>query len=394
MSSAAPTAREFDIQAMRMDGEPAAIWDSALRNASSPEAPHIYKKDGYYYLVIAEGGTEHYHAVTVARSKDIKGWYEGNPANPVMTHRQFGFHCPIANVGHADLVETPEGNWYAVLLASRTFDGIHKNFGRETFICPVIWERGWPVFSPLSGKIDWEYPADEHLPWTEYEKERELDDFDSDKLALCWNFWGTPFEDFWNISESCLNLKCLKRPVTGPLKPMQRNNEKIYNNCISFVGRRQTYADFEASCKMMFMPEENECAGFIVMQAMNHQYKVQRVCKDGKQFVQLVLSTAEFDVPAHFPGFTSETKETVLNEIPWNHPDIVIHFTARGEDYNFYCGTSADAMEALYEHADGRLINPEKVGGMVGTMLGMFASANGNESHNYAAFDWFKYGQD
>lgn len=382
---------EFDIHTMKMASEPVAIWDSALRNASSPEAPHIYKKDGYYYLVIAEGGTEHYHCVTVARSKDLKGWYEGNPANPVMTHRQFGFHCPIANVGHADLVETPKGNWYAVLLASRTMDGIYKNFGRETFICPVIWERGWPVFSPQSGKIDWEYPADNDLPWTEYENEKELDDFNEEKLAPCWNFWGTPFEDFWKVSESSLKLKCLKRSVTGPLKPMSMTHKKIYDNNISFVARRQIYTDFEVSCKMNFMPIENESAGFIVMQAMNHQYKVQRVCKDGHQLVQLVLATADFNVPPHIPGFTSRTSETVLHEIPWNHADIIIDFIAKGEDYCFYCGTSMEDLTPLYEHADGRKINPEKVGGMVGTMLGMYASGNGKDSHNIAAFDWFAH---
>lgn len=382
---------EFDIHEMKMAGEPVAIWDSALRNASSPEAPHIYKIGEYYYLVIAEGGTEHFHAVTVARSKEIKGWYEGNPANPVMTHRHFGYNYPIANVGHADLVDTPNGNWYAVVLASRTIEGIHKNLGRETYICPVIWERDWPIFSPMSGKIEWEYPADKDLPWTEYEKEKEVDDFDSEKLALCWNFWGTPFQDFWSVSDSCLRLKCLKRSLTEPLQEMRRDKEKVYDDCVSFVARRQLHVNFEASCKMHFMPENNDCAGLAIMQASNHQYKVQRVCVDGKQLLQLVLVTAEFAVPAHIPGFTSTTTQTVLKEIPWESADVVIRLTAKGQDYNFYCGTSKEDMAVLYEHADGKVINPEIVGGMVGTMVGMYASGNGRDSDNVAAFDWFAY---
>lgn len=122
---------EYDLTNYKMIGEPVAIWDSALRSASSPESPHIYKVGEYYYLIIAEGGTEHYHAVTMARSKELMGWYEGNPANPVMTHRQFGFSCPITNVGHADLVDTASGNWYAVLLASRAVGGYYKNLGRD-----------------------------------------------------------------------------------------------------------------------------------------------------------------------------------------------------------------------------------------------------------------------
>lgn len=77
-----------------------------------------------------------------------------------------GFCCPITNVGHADLVELPDGSWYAVMLASRLIDGTGKNIGRETFLCPVIWERDWPVFSPETGKVEWEYPAPECLPDT------------------------------------------------------------------------------------------------------------------------------------------------------------------------------------------------------------------------------------
>ena len=123
---------KFDIENFRMAGEPVTIFNSALRGAAAPEAPHIYHIGSYYYLVIAEGGTEHYHSVVVARSKELFGFYEGNPANPVMTHRHMGFKAPIINVGHADLVELPDGSWYAVMLASRLIDGTGKNLGRET----------------------------------------------------------------------------------------------------------------------------------------------------------------------------------------------------------------------------------------------------------------------
>lgn len=385
-------AAEYDIHNFKMLGEPVAIWDSALRNAASPEAPHIYKVGDYYYLMIAEGGTEHYHAVTVARSKEVLGWYEGNPANPIMTHRQFGFDYPIANVGHADLVDTPNGNWYAVVLASRTIEGIHKNLGRETYICPVIWERDWPVFSPKSGKIDWEYPADADLPWTEYKDDVVIkDDFEDEKLALCWNFWGTPYEDFWQISDSHLRLKCLKRSITEPLKPMIMDAPKVYDDCISFVGRRQVHVDFEAACEMSFLPEAKESAGMIVMQASNHQYRVERVQEDGKQLLRLVLVTADFEIPAYMPGFTSVTHEKVLAQVPWEQEKVVLKFAAKGQDYNFYYGDNVKNLQPLYEHADGKLINPEIIGGMVGTLLGMFASGNGIESEKEAAFDWFSY---
>ena len=156
----------YDVKEGKVCGERKKIWNSALRKAWAPEAPHIYHIGDYYYLLIAEGGTEHFHSVMIARSETIDGWYEGYKGNPIMTHRHLGLYYPIDNIGHADLVDTPDGEWYAVMLGSRIIDGQHKNFGRETWICPVIWERGWPVFSPGTGKMEWTYPMPKNLPWT------------------------------------------------------------------------------------------------------------------------------------------------------------------------------------------------------------------------------------
>lgn len=399
-------AAEYDIEGYKLIGEPVAIWDSALRGAGSPEAPHIYKIGEYYYLMIAEGGTEHYHAVTVARSKTVLGWYEGNPANPVMTHRQFGFDYPIGNVGHADFVDTPEGNWYAVMLASRTIEGIHKNLGRETYICPVLWERDWPIFSPRTGKLEWEYPADESLPWTEYPREVERDEFDQEELAMYWAFWGTPYDDYWRIGNSRLYLKCLPHGMAEDLKGF--GYPKKVGDCVSFLGRRQRQINFNVSLSMEFMPKGAEAAGFAVMQASNHQIRVERAvagegslrpdtiwqCRQqpaGTQVLRLVLSTCDFDTPPYFPNFTSKTNTTVLAEVPWDKESIVIRLRAVGERYVFSYGENEVRELPLGGEVDGKLINPEKVGGMVGTLLGMFATSNRTESGNEAAFDWFWY---
>ena len=144
----------------------------------------------------------------------------GNPCNPVLTHRHLGYGYPVENIGHADLVETPDGDWYAVCLGVRIIEGQHMNLGRETFLCPVRFERGWPVFCPDSGKVEEEYPADGKLLWKESVPEITRDDFNSEKLDMCWNFWGTPYQDFWKIEEGRLKLKCLPRPL-------DRNPDKI-----------------------------------------------------------------------------------------------------------------------------------------------------------------------
>mgnify|MGYP002627382974 FL=1 len=104
-----------------------------------PEGPHIYKKDGWYYLLISEGGTEMGHNLTVARSRDIWGPYESNPANPILTHfRTVAENNQIQATGHGDFVEAPDGSWWVVFLAFRRYGGDYHHLGRETYLAPEI----------------------------------------------------------------------------------------------------------------------------------------------------------------------------------------------------------------------------------------------------------------
>ena len=142
--------REFDPVAQTLVGDEHVLWTGAVVGAVWAEGPHLYRRDGWYYLLASEGGTEFHHAVTVARSRVVTGGYTGDPANPVLTHRTLGHGHPVTNVGHADLVETPDGGWAAVLLGSR---GLDSTLGRESFRVPVVWEHGWPVFAPGVGQV-------------------------------------------------------------------------------------------------------------------------------------------------------------------------------------------------------------------------------------------------
>ncbi|MGV8981041.1 family 43 glycosylhydrolase [Clostridium sp.] len=151
--------QELDLNTMKLVGERRALWDGALKTAFFVEGPHLYKVNGYYYIMVAEGGTEHFHSVTIARSKNIFGPYEANPGNPILTHRHLGKNYAITSVGHADIVETQNGQWYMVALASRPYGGYYKNLTRETFLIPMIWEDGWPIVSPGTGKVEFTYPV-------------------------------------------------------------------------------------------------------------------------------------------------------------------------------------------------------------------------------------------
>ena len=122
----------------------------------SVEGPHIYYKDGWYYLMEAEGGTEYGHHEVILRSRDIYGPYEKNPHNPILSHVSRKRH-PIQATGHADLIEAPDGKWWAVFLAIRVKPRpLLHHLGRETFLAPVEWKDGWPVIGE-NGNVELEY---------------------------------------------------------------------------------------------------------------------------------------------------------------------------------------------------------------------------------------------
>ncbi|MCR4853211.1 MAG: glycoside hydrolase family 43 protein [Prevotella sp.] len=112
-----------------------------------PEGPHIYKKDGWYYLLISEGGTELAHHLTIARSRNIYGPYEANPQNPILTNcSRKGQGMQVQGTGHGDFVQAKDGSWWVVFLAYRNYGGSYHHLGRETYLAPVSWPKGeWPV---------------------------------------------------------------------------------------------------------------------------------------------------------------------------------------------------------------------------------------------------------
>lgn len=128
----------------QLTAEVRALWQGT-GNQASPEGPHVYRRNGYYYCLLAEGGTERTHSVAIARARDLDGPWEPCPHNPILTHR--GTESAVQNVGHADLLETDTGEWIAVYLGVRPrgfTPKFHVN-GRETFLADVDWAGDWPI---------------------------------------------------------------------------------------------------------------------------------------------------------------------------------------------------------------------------------------------------------
>ncbi len=116
----------------------------------APEGAHLLKKDGYYYLFQAEGGTGTGHRISVSRSKKLFGVYEPCPYNPIM--RQTDELAGLQRCGHGKPVKTPKGEWYMVYLCGRQIDGKYSMLGRETAMDPIYWDaEGWPMVNRLQG---------------------------------------------------------------------------------------------------------------------------------------------------------------------------------------------------------------------------------------------------
>jgi beta-xylosidase len=138
---------KIDLKTGQRLEEPRDLW--AGTGLMFPEAPHIYKIGDWWYLMIAEGGTERGHGVSISRSKSITGPFEGGPNNPFLSARSTA--RPIQNTGHGDLVQLSNGDWVMVLLGMRT-RGMTRSFsslGRETFATNVTWHDGWPSAEPV-----------------------------------------------------------------------------------------------------------------------------------------------------------------------------------------------------------------------------------------------------
>jgi alpha-N-arabinofuranosidase len=357
--------QQLDLEAMRLSGEQYVIWDGAVKNAVWSESPHLYKIDGRYYLLTAEGGTAHHHAVMVARSDTINAPYEGNRGNPILTHRQLGLDYPIVGAGHADLVQTQTGAWWLVLLAMRPYGGYFYNLGRETFLAPVRWEDGWPIVSAGTGKVELTYPAPD-LPEHDWPTAPERDDFDQPTLALPWFFLRTPRSDFWSLRDRSGWLRLRLRPehFAEPVNP-------------SFVGRRQAHIHFAAQTLLEFSPRtEHECAGLVLRQNEDFQFRFVVTCTD-RVVIRLIKRAAGVD--------------ELLAEQPLGAERCWLKVEAHEQAYTFWAATEPEQWQVIAENVDGRILSTPVAGGFVGAVIGLYASSNGQASDTVADFDWFEY---
>lgn len=357
--------RRLDLAGGRLVGPEHVLWRGAFVDATWTEAPHLYLVDGRYHLVTAEGGTERHHAVMVARAEHVTGPYVGSPDNPVLTHRHLGRDHPVVGTGHADLVALADDTWWAVLLAMRPHDGGH-NLGRETFLVPVSWQDGWPVFAPGAGVVSLDEPRAPDLPAHPWPAVPERDDFDGPGLDLAWNVLRTSGDTWWSLTErpGHLRLRARAETVADRAQP-------------SFLARRQQHLRFRAATELDFTPRTStDCAGLVLLQNDEHHLRLV-VTADGTGRRLLAIRRQA--------GVDEE-----LAAIPLAEGPLRLGVVADGQDYALRHAGPDGGWRTLVV-ADGHVLSTEVAGGFTGAYMGPYASGNGLASDAVADFAWFDY---
>jgi alpha-N-arabinofuranosidase len=359
--------QELDCKNMKLVGESMAIWKGALKDVIWPEGPHLYKIGEYYYLLHAEGGTGPEHCISVARSKNLFQWFEGCPRNPIFTHRQLGMDYPIIYVGHGDLVDDGEGNWYIVMLASRPCEK-HSSMGRETFLAKVTWENDWPVINAGVGKLEDKV----ELPFEEYRFGKEESNHDH------FHFYSEELDDrFLGIIKRNKDMYSLKKRP-GFLRMYAQKEVVSKKENASYLGVRQKNYRFLVSTGMEFNPEQlGESAGIVLYQNHENHLRMEIVkSEDGRNF----------QVTSCIHGV-----EQIISELQLKQEGLVeIQLKATDQKAEVLVDEKGN-LKQVAKNISLLPYTTEEAGGFVGCTMGMYVTANGNSSKNYADYAWFSY---
>lgn len=335
------------------------------------EGPHLYKRNGYYYLLTAEGGTGLEHAVTLARSKEITGPYEVHPQNPIITSVN-NPELPIQKAGHADIVETQNGEWYMVHLCGRPLSNGRCTLGRETCIEKVVWgEDGWLRLEDGGNTPSVYVPAPE-LPEYKFPAQPSRDNFDSEKLNVNFATLRVP------LMEDSMSLR--ERPGFLRLKGRESLSSK-HNQAL--VARRQQSFCYTASTCLEFEPDSfRQMAGLICIYDTQNFYYI-NISRDevlGKCLSIITCDNDKFDEPLENP-ITIEGWDRCHLKVEVNYDRLQFYYSADGEKWQSV-GKVFDASTLSDEYCNE--------GWFTGAFVGMCCQ-DLNGTRKPADFDYFEY---
>jgi len=355
---------EIDPTTGRQLSESRAVWHGT--GGRYPEGPHIYNKDGWYYLLISEGGTELAHRLTIARSRDIWGPYESNPDNPILTNcRVEGQDKQIQGTGHGDLVQAGDGSWWMVFLAYRNFGGSYHHLGRETYLAPVEWpEGGWPIVNG-GNPIDTLMTVTHLLPQSEQTTAPKSLVYDFAQISSAgkgmpqeWLYIQNPDSTKYRLTDNGLRLY-------GSKSSLSENKQPTY------IGIRQESAAITVSTELSAEGlQAGDEAGIAVYQIHDGHFDL---------FVRR-SNSGQMETVLRYRVKSLGNEERV---VPIGQGKVKLTITSDGGRYHFFVdqekgiGAGKTDMTELGSF-ETSLVSTEVVGGFTGVTIGMFATGSGH----------------
>lgn len=353
---------EIDVKTGKVISEKKSISYGCC--GKCPEAPHIYKINGMYYLLLAEGGTEYGHMVTIQRSESIWGPYESCPYNPILTHRNYNSE-PIQCVGHADLFDDQNGNWWMVALGTRNTNVQLHHLGRETFLVPVEWENGWPIVK--THKVSLQMEA--CLPGKVENRKTKFEiSFCEEKIPTEFNFVRNPEDRFeWDNKNNCLIIDGSDIGLSENLKSP------------SFVGVRQKDFCGSVKCKIRTDIVNGTKAGMSVYYMHTHHYDIYVTAENNEYRIE--LNKCIYDFEAVVKSITIKNEELLSKE-------IILKIDSDENYYTFYYSFDGKEWIEVGKGMTAAMASEAtEVTTFTGTYFGMFAQS-GKARFNEFAYRW------
>lgn len=351
--------REFDVETDKTVGPWKMLVNGGVNLAEKPiwiEGPHMYKINGKYFLMSAEGGTSVDHREVIFRGDSPMGEFTPWDKNPILTQRHLNPNRPdpITCAGHAALIQAKEGDWWAVFLACRPIDNKFENLGRETFMIPVHWsEDGFPYMTRGDELVpmELERPGITPAPESLFGNFDKNDYFDSPVLNMEWLTLRAPATELYSLSdkEGYLSLKCSAVKATERKIP-------------ALVARRIQHHEFESETRIYFDPEdEAESAGMILFKDESHHYFLAASKSGDKR--RIVLEKIE----------NEETVVVAQQEIKGGVTPVDLKVVSKGLSFDFYYATKGGEWNLLCKDIDAGYLSTAVAGGFTGTTIGMYA---------------------
>ncbi|KAK6951018.1 hypothetical protein Daesc_007547 [Daldinia eschscholtzii] len=375
--------QEIDLETGEVSQPPISLWNGT--GGVWPEGPHLYKKDGWYYLMIAEGGTQMDHSITIARSRNLTGPYEAYENNPILTNR--GTDEYFQTVGHGDLFQDANGNWWGMALATRSGPEFEiYPMGREAVLFPVTWEEGeWPVLQPVRGKMSgWALPpTNRDIPGDgPFNSDPDVYDF-AEGTAIPRNlvYWRVPRDGAFSVTSKGLQIIPSRNNLTGT--PYSTTTPELSGQQgLSFIGRRQTDTLFSFSVDLTFAPRQvgQEAGVTVFLTQVNHiDLGVVLLTKSSNSTcASRRRREAKTHLALRFRAEGLPESRTVGVPEEWLDGPIRLHIeTANATHYNLAAAPAADPYARILVGTASAGLMSGGNGSFVGSLVGAYATCNG-----------------